>query len=400
VYLVFLGLNSLLYIRIRATDFRRNLSFGIREKKLLTTSYLFKIISISIIAIIMSGNFAMISLGVEAYNQRDFYKNNEDFSFVMLSTYSENDNGELESENNFNFYKRMLSANKTLALVHLAEISNKSSILYADKGALQYLTTQLRVESQFEKDCVYFLIPEKYKHEPNIENETYDMWNNFCEDSEQYNTIYYNSRSPVISVTNQGTFSSHNEKNPIVIFNNTDGDNVSANAGAFMLTNSILFKTDNNEVREYVSNLDVDKNNTIYYCTNAYTAYTQYWQLYQRGLIIGFVLFILLLFVEITVIRTIISYEYKVNAVELSIKKVMGYTIMQRYRKILLLTIVAGVVCVIAVTIILMLFQMTNLFFAIIGCGLSIVLEFFVIIFYIHKIENSQITRILKGGVL
>lgn len=67
----------------------------------------------------------------------------------------------------------------------------------------------------------------------------------------------------------------------------------------------------------YENNLEDE----ICYRTNVYDNYIYRWETIQRSMVIGIVLLALLLLINAIVVKSILQYEYNINAKELALKK-------------------------------------------------------------------------------
>lgn len=112
----------------------------------------------------------------------------------------------------------------------------------------------------------------------------------------------------------------------------------------------------------------------------------------------NFMFCLLILFLEFIIIKTIINLEFKINAVELSIKKVFGYSYIQRYKQIMFISTVGSLICII-IGVILGAYLDMNFVRSIAISGILIyILDFAAIRFAIEKNERANISNILKGG--
>ncbi|NDO70098.1 DUF1430 domain-containing protein [Schaedlerella arabinosiphila] len=86
------------------------------------------------------------------------------------------------------------------------------------------------------------------------------------------------------------------------------------------------------------------------------------------------------------------------NFVELSIKKVFGYSYIQRYKQIIFISTVGSLICII-IGVILGAYLDMNFVLSIAVSGILIyILDFAAIRFAIEKNERANISNILKGG--
>ena len=118
----------------------------------------------------------------------------------------------------------------------------------------------------------------------------------------------------------------------------------------------------------------------------------------KRNLYIGSVLLIILLLLETIIIKTILKYEFSVNAIELSLKKIYGYSLFNRHKKIFLTTSILGFICIVSASILYYLLKITLFRNVITGGIMIVVMEVEIIISYVNKLERFNVQKILKGG--
>lgn len=103
------------------------------------------------------------------------------------------------------------------------------------------------------------------------------------------------------------------------------------------------------------------------------------------------------LFLEFIIINSIIKLEYKVNAIELSLKKIMGYNTFQKNKKIMLMSILTTFLSI-GISIVISIILKTNELYCLALGGIVVLsIELTTIIYYVNKIEKYNIQRILKG---
>ncbi|MOA42730.1 hypothetical protein D3C78_1648030 [compost metagenome] len=106
----------------------------------------------------------------------------------------------------------------------------------------------------------------------------------------------------------------------------------------------------------------------------------------------------LVLFLEFIIISSIIKLEYEVNAIELSIKKVLGYSMLEKNKSIILMTFITTIFSIALAVFMAFIFNLDKIYYIATGGVIILLLEWVVISFYIHRIEYVKIQKILKGG--
>jgi putative ABC transport system permease protein len=217
-----------------------------------------------------------------------------------------------------------------------------------------------------------------------------------------YDVIYYEDNIELIKVDVNHPYGSEFVENPIIIYNNMSAEQLLSQAGEdsqkITYVNEIMYKISDNEFNRFIKEHDL--NGQIVAKTNVLENYNNKWTNAKRILFINLIFSILVLFLELIIISSIIKMEYEVNAVELSIKKVMGYSMFQKNRKIILLTIITTITSILAAIIVALVMDLTVVINLIAGGFVILAVELSVISVHIRKVENSKIQKILKGGNL
>ena len=118
----------------------------------------------------------------------------------------------------------------------------------------------------------------------------------------------------------------------------------------------------------------------------------------QQALIMNFIFSILVLLLEGMIIHTIIKLEYEVNAIEHALKKVFGYSLFQKNRKMILITFVTSLLSIITAATCAIVLNLGSIGYMIVGGIIILILELLLISFNIRRVENAKIQTILKGG--
>lgn len=123
------------------------------------------------------------------------------------------------------------------------------------------------------------------------------------------------------------------------------------------------------------------------------------WALQNRSLLIAVILTVLLLILEFQITALILRIAYETKAKELTIKKVLGYSLFERYRNFFILS---SVLCGFALLFSLLLFLITGIGmiqYMIHGSLIVWSVDLLVLVHLTHKYDHLEIQRVLKGGI-
>lgn len=389
---VFLALNSLAYVWMLFINVKKDNASYHSGKKLIAASYVYKGITVLATVLVMSGSITLICEGMDCYKQKAFFQEHRQDSYVMVSSFS----GEREDALRDKIYSDYVKKGKTCMLVELPGVRHEGDrYVYADRGAVPYLRQQIPELREMELDGgLYIIKPEDERRSGNRFDEAEDMLrdNSQAEDMPMQ-TITYQENVEIITVENEDGVPSHLSKNPVILLNGMKPVTVDG----YLWAGTMVNITDA-EWEAYLKKYDFT--DEIAYRTNVYANYLHNWQMLKWGMVLGIVLLAIMFIMECLILYTTLYYEYRLNAMELSLQKVLGYTLFQRHRKIAGLTIASGTGGLAAAMLAGFLMDVGNLA-ALLAAGLAMIaLELAFIAGYAYKLETINVQRVLKGGYL
>lgn len=417
-FIILLCINGLLNLDLYFYDIKKVFSNEKGSKNLLSLNYGLKLVTTIITILIISSNMVVISECYGFYKQRSFFKEHSDYNYINFkSTLVRNSDGSINdslgeiASVQAPFYREFFEKFHATTLKNISDFLQSEGVL-ANKNAYKYLSSKIDELRDIDLDKeIYFLLPKNMKGNSEIINtlKAYIKFNegdNFIYD---YDVIYYNDNIDIVGIDRDIVYGSESLKNPVIIYNNLSADKV---------------KIQNNDINQDVRRLDYLKD-TIYKIssdedliefnkflaahnlqyenvnkTNALEKYENSWIIAKRILYINLVFSILILLLEVIIINSIIRLEYEVNAIELSIKKVLGYSILEKNSKIILMTVITTILSILIAIIIAIIMKLNEAYYLALGGFIILILELTITTLYIHKIENSKIQKILKGGTL
>lgn len=409
LFCVLLFSNALLYINLYFYNLKEVFSNVIGDKKLLTLNYFLKFFSTIITIFIISSNVVMIFQSYELYKQKSFFEDHADYYYTQL-TYKPTINSDGSFISRFDdsinvqttFYKEYFEEFNGFYLSNTSNFLDVECIL-ANKNAFDYLSNEINELSDYNLNKeIYFLLPQKMSGDAKIIDKLNDTIRFYEGDHfvYDYDVIYYDDNVDIISIDENYTYGSKFIKNPVIIYNNMAADVLEGQAEddsqKINYLHEIMYKISDDEFNRFIDEHDL--NNQIVTQTNVLEKYNNMWMIAKRILFINLIFSMLVLCLELIIIGSIIKLEYEVNAIELSIKKVIGYSILEKNRKIIFLTLFTSVLSVISAVVIAIILKLEGVYYLAVGGFVILFLELCVIGFYIQRIEYAKIHKILKGG--
>ncbi len=415
-FLTLLFLNALTFFNLYFYNLKEVFSNTKIPGKLLSLNYLIKIITVIITIFIVSSNIGVVFESYKYYQQQSFFNNYKGYSYLQLCykpnftiMSSVNDSAVIAyTEKNAlvmeTFYREFFERFNATLIAEIYSTLGYRTIM-ANKNAFDYLSgeiIELR-EITLDKD-IYFLLPRRLLGNTAVIDELNKTVEHFEGKDFLYDfdVIYYDSNVSIIAIDDLSAIGSNHLKNPVIIYNNTQANklNYKIDTGTprGMYTDDIMFKISDDEFNQFIEEHDLvnETHNKI----DVFEKYENNWRIAKTLLVINTVLSVLFLLLEFIIISTVIKLEYQVNAIELSIKKVMGYSIFEKNKKIIYIATTATVLSVIIAFIIAAIIKLNTIYYFVYGGVIIFLLESFITLFYINKIEKASIQKILKGGNL
>ncbi|EGI2114996.1 DUF1430 domain-containing protein [Listeria monocytogenes] len=410
LFFLLIILNALIYFNLYFYNLKEAFSNTSSSKKLLSLNYGLKLITIIITVFIISSNISLILQAYDLYKQKPFFESYSNYNYTRLEyRLIENKDGTITDSQQDGivqekFYRQFFKKFNATLLTNISDLLDTNGVL-ANKNAFKYLSHQIKElkSSNLDKD-IYFLIPKKLSNNIEIISQLKNAINFYEGEGFAYNydVIYYEDNINIINIDENYTYGSQLVENPVIIYNNVNRDKlkspISKDTQNVNYVHDIMYDISNKEFNNFIKQNNLQ--GQIVSKTNVMDSYNKNWNNAKRVLYINLVFTILVLILEFIVITSIIKLEYEVNSIELSIKKVLGYSMIEKNKKIILITFITTIISIISTLIAASILQLDKTFYLAIGGTVILVLELLVIAFYIYKIERSKIQKILKGGNL
>ena len=414
--LTFIVINSLLYFSLYFYDLKKIFSNVKISKNLLSLNYVLKTVSIIVTVIVISSNLVVISEGIDYYKTYNpFFSKYKDYYYTDFYL---NDNSEMSSNSaaeNYltknqvmqeTFYRKYYNQFDATAMVNCFQSMNgKNATMFANSHALDILKQNFGElnDKKLDKE-IYFLIPESLKNNQAVIRNLNDIVTFFEGKSFKfsYEPIYYKGDRKVVCITQDAVGGFKIEKNPMIIYNNVDQskrmNSIGEACSKFSFTPCIMYKLSMNEVSKFIGENGLT--NGSHKVTNVYEKYEHQWNIVKKGLTLNLALSVLVLFLEVTILLAITRLEYEANSVELSIKKVLGYSKWLKNNKMILLTIASTLFGIICAAAIFMKLKIGGMQYILCTGAAVMLFDLILTVFHINKIEKSNVQKILKGGSL
>ena len=118
--------------------------------------------------------------------------------------------------------------------------------------------------------------------------------------------------------------------------------------------------------------------------------------------LIGFIssLCVLVLLLDIAIIISEVKMEFRLNAMEISLKKVLGYRFYERHKRFISVNLLENIAVVILICIVSLFISNASVGIALLVGALLTIIEMAIIFTNVMWVEKTNISKSLKGGCL
>lgn len=389
---IFLLANSFIYIWLFFTDYKKDIQTQKSAQNILKISYVYKMITSVMIIITMTGCIELIYNGINYYRQSEFFKTHKNYSYITVGGTTVEKALEMLNA----YYSNGREHNKMKSLVDLGKWETNAEYILADQGVIDYLYSCIPELQHIDlEERIYFLIPEKYINNEHIVEEMTDICYSYYHTNDSYDIIGYKNTAWVMALSNTGSITSTLKRNPIIILNNISSFTI-PDSRILYIGNSTMYSFSEEEFEAIATANNYDY---LHYRTNVYENYLYFWNIKKRNMLMGSVLLFILLLLEGLILKTILKYEYQLNAKELLLNKIHGNGFFSRHKRISLILFSSWVSLFITI-IICKILAFSATLFILIGGALIISLEHLFVMIYSNKLNHINISKIFKGGTL
>lgn len=107
---------------------------------------------------------------------------------------------------------------------------------------------------------------------------------------------------------------------------------------------------------------------------------------------------VMVMLLDLFLLQMILKMEFQIDAIEIALKKVLGYNKRERYKEIYRVSMIASFVSFITSIILLILFKDIYVYYAIAGYVIVMLIEQGMFQRLVYKYEKNNIPSILKGA--
>ena len=388
---IFFLLDAFIYMRLFFVDFKSSMGHINGEKRILNISYIFSSCTIIVSTLIISVCAAMAGEGIEYWLQKDFFELYRNWSYISLGP----TNADIETAEKMSLalLNNKNKDGKVFVNVYLGDGGRTGQpCLLFNKSTISYLNNQINISEYDFQDEIYYIVPEKGKDTTVLD--IIDMAEMYMGEYVEGEIITYNNDCKVIGINRQMDITSKQYKNPLIIL---DLRSDLSYFNAMYISQASMFNISNNEWNQLISSKNVDYNTS--YSTNVYDNYENQLKEKQRMLLMGMTVLSILVIMEAIVIKTILRYECIINSIELVIKTTLGYSILEKYKKIIFNTSMAMLFSLIGILAVDGSMNWISIGYCLVGFVVIFITYILLMFYYIRFSERAKVQNMLKGSI-
>lgn len=364
------------------------------SRKLLTINNIVRCFTIVITVLCVSASLSVIYEYVGYAKQKSFYQLYSNYSVLQNIKVKNADDVNFELSEKGGFYLEYSQKADMSLLMEGVSLLSGRKIVRANTQAVNSYVKNIIPELQdysFDKD-IYLIYCDK---EPPTEDEKMTILSGLADCST--GEITYHEQTKLVVRTPDETFTKW-IKNPIIVYYHKGLEEMYADDPmSIEVSTPIVFYivAENGSVNEYMN-----AHNITFSSTNMMDYFEHESVKLKRTAYLSLIFAVMFIILQIMILFSILQLEYTVNAIELSIKKIIGYSMMERFKKQYLLSFVLYTVSLLATELISKKLQFGNTVFIMYGILFMYFIENLLFTIFAKKYDRSHIQQILKGSAL
>lgn len=387
--------NALIYLSLLHYDLKLGFSNSKLSRKLLLANYVLKVILTFALSVSIASGIAFIFEFLKLDKQKEFYESRQEYSYLQLVA------GEEKSYLETYFYKKYFQEFDIQFSCGSVMYNSKKPFDLAicmNANLCEYLCDNLTSVAQEIRHCkACILIPEGLTL---TDEELSNLTSSCCRFSDleasEVDIIYYSDSAHIINYNVYQAYS--RTKCPVILFNNCMENNREYTQDRILPQLNFgraMQKLDMEELETFC-----EENQCGYVIENVYLQFEHDWVNMQRGAMLNLVLLFFQCILEGCLIVTTMRLEFENNRLEIVLKKILGYSILERMGKPILLTAASGMAGMAATIIAYIAFDFDYTGYTCASIAIIMFLEFVSVFFVFSKAEKTSIQKTLKGGFL
>ena len=221
-----------------------------------------------------------------------------------------------------------------------------------------------------------------------------ETWEIYYAGSYDYEIVECKHSNAIAMKEREAIVTSSIKKDAIILYNNLGVSSYESFFGLGYILHNTLLEV-NPQERE-----DLEARGIVNFFTNAQENYLFQLEGARRNITAGIVFSALILAINLVILKSMVFYDYKINAVELTLKKLFGYGALGRNWRPVLLSVISAVSAILISSLVLHFLGRDGIFYNVVGGGVILLVDLACLLSYMRKMNRVSMNRILKGGSL
>jgi len=420
---IFVGaiiINTALYFALYKIDFKEVLQGANISASTVSNGYVLKALTMIVTVAALSSNIILIAENGENLLQYKKIEEFSDYSFLNVAMQfssfvkdNEDDDTDVRYQESIKteIFHNFLKEDKAAFSIWCLAGEINENYLLVNNNAVELLNMFPEIKSMDKKTKCRILVPSAYGNEQRLlETAPQCLSIAFGNVSEniRYDSKIYNGNEKILCLTSIDTTNFPLRfarfKNPVIVYCDLSSDTLNrldaSSASVDSYFRDIMFKVTDKDIAEIEEKYELEKHHLYLTQEKVTDRFSHYKASLMRIILLNTVISVFLLLLEIAVISTLVKLEYKAHATELSLKKILGYTIYNKCKTLFLLNIYAASIGIVTVVIISLMFRFSLWYVVVLTGAALLAFEWIIIALNIIKLEKTSVPKILKGGSL
>ncbi|MBQ1787088.1 MAG: hypothetical protein II005_10275 [Turicibacter sp.] len=400
IVVIFILMNVCIQLGSVQFNIKKNLSKDFCSQTLLKVSYVIKALTLTMTLILISFNLVILMESYDYYHQREFFKNHEEYDYYQI---------------NYKLEVDPTTQKTSKILQQFYQTFEADSLIYGDLSDEDYFISLINENTKEElikshasisnvlTDCrnkkLYILVPKQINVDSQFKNYFQTiarmyLGESFSDDS-MIEYITYHEKIQLVGINDDiSPYRSRIVDAPIILLNQT-GIHFDPTGNSVYYAYDVMYDLTDEAFEQFIEEHELE--NQIVKQTNVWELYQYNWEIAKRCMKLVSLLSVFMILLESAMIVFILRLEYNFKAMEIVLKKTLGYTLFERERVLFILTITLSVISIILSIIIGALCSVKSISY-LVGLGMMLTLiEISYMIYKMKQLERVKIVSVLKG---
>lgn len=404
IYVLGVVLSAFLYCSFAVYDMRMTFSNEVVSKEVLRGIYCLKLIVTLGTILTVCTNLNLVQQNKMAMSNDDFTKIFKDRYYITISPLNPTQIDSASIDKMYDIanqiyvdgYEEFLPMVSTMVL---SDMDNHAEYVLVNEYGADTIENFLSEAENLDSADVVVFVPKRLNNEKNLAEVDYCLSKIIKDrDSLEWQICVYNDNKVFSYVNRNQENNVSRVRNPIVIYAGFAGSQYKELLCIDDIQN-VMFKMEG-DAAKLERNYQLREQGYKAILTNAAERFEYYNAFLKKGISFCSSIAVFMFLLQMILVYIVVLLEYKNNALEWSLKKILGYSFWQRYRGIWLKSMIIGIGAASAGTLVGFLTGLYRPLDGMLQGSIIIFAELIMDLWFIVKNEKENTMKVLKGGCL